>query len=608
MEDVEARFAHLLQPIRDLTKNWEVDVAAQLGEYLEELDQICISFDEGKTTMNFVEAALLIQGSACVYSKKVEYLYSLVYQALDFISGKRRAKQLSSAREDGAGGDVSSGAPLEADDEFLSLDDLPDSRASVDLRTDQAPSEVLIVPLLPMALVALDEMERNASPLYSCQGEVLASRKDFRMNTCTPHPGGAFMLEPVGTSPAEALQPGKEAGRAEEPPVEAPACRSPVPVLGVSQGPGSSPEGPMPGGGVEDEDAEGVAELPEATDPEAPLQPQEPRSPQQSTAQPRGCTLRERPEALEPACQLKETPDPWESLDPFNSLDARPFKKGRPYSVPACVEEAPGQKRKRKGSAKLQDFHQWYLAAYAEHTDGRRPRRKGPSFADMEVLYWTHVREQLEALRKLQRRQVAEPWLPRAEEGLWPVEDHLEDSLEDLGAADDLLEAEDYAETEGAEPGEAADLEAEAMPPAALSYEELVRRNVELFISTSQKFVQETELSQRIREWEGTVQPLLQEQEQRVPFDIHTYGDQLVSKFSQLNQWCPFAELVAGQPAFEVCRSMLASLQLANDYTVDIAQQPGLEAAVDTMSLRLLTHQRAHTRFQTYAAPSMAQP
>uniref|UniRef100_A0A670ZEC9 Condensin-2 complex subunit H2 n=1 Tax=Pseudonaja textilis TaxID=8673 RepID=A0A670ZEC9_PSETE len=36
MEDVESRFMHFLQPIRDLTKNWEVDVAAQLGEYLEE--------------------------------------------------------------------------------------------------------------------------------------------------------------------------------------------------------------------------------------------------------------------------------------------------------------------------------------------------------------------------------------------------------------------------------------------------------------------------------------------------------------------------------------------------------------------------------------------
>lgn len=38
---------------------------------------------------------------------------------------------------------------------------------------------------------------------------------------------------------------------------------------------------------------------------------------------------------------------------------------GRPYSVPACVEEAPGQKRKRKGATKLQDFHQWYLATCA---------------------------------------------------------------------------------------------------------------------------------------------------------------------------------------------------------------------------------------------------
>ncbi|XP_069902629.1 condensin-2 complex subunit H2 isoform X7 [Globicephala melas] len=596
MEDVEARFAHLLQPIRDLTKNWEVDVAAQLGEYLEELDQICISFDEGKTTMNFIEAALLIQGSACVYSKKVEYLYSLVYQALDFISGKKHPPELSMPPQ------------------FLSLDDLSDSRANVDLRSDQASSETLIVPLLPMALVAPDEMEKYNNPLYSCRGEVLASRKDFRMNTCTPHPRGAFMLEPVGMSPTGALLPrnqkGEEAsGRAEEQPVEVSVRRSPVPLLSASQEPGTIPEGPVPGGGGEEEDTEWAAEPPEASAPEVPMEPQEPRSPEQSAAQPRRCALRERREALEPASRLKETPDPWQGLDPFDSLDAKPFRKGRPYSVPPSVEEAPGQKRKRKGTVKLQDFHQWYLAAYAGHADSRRPRRKGPSFADMEVLYWRHVKEQLETLRKLQRREAAERWLPRAQEEPWPAEeDRLEDSLEDLGAAaGDFLEPEEYAEPEGAEPGEDADLEAEAMP-ASLSYEELVRRNVELFIATSQKFVQETELSQRIRDWEDVIQPLLQEQEQHVPFDIHTYGDQVVSRFSQLNQWCPFAELVAGQPAFEVCRSMLASLQLANDYTVEITQQPGLEAAVDTMSLRLLTYQRAHKRFQTYAAPSMVQP
>ncbi|XP_038535357.1 condensin-2 complex subunit H2 isoform X6 [Canis lupus familiaris] len=606
MEDVEARFAHLLQPIRDLTKKlggrWYV--AGPAGgrvsppQILEELDQICISFDEGKTTMNFMEAALLIQGSACVYSKKVEYLYSLVYQALDFISGKKRAKQLSSVREHGADGDTSSMAPQEGEDQFLSLDDLPDARTNVDLRSDLAPREILIIPLLPMALVAPDEVEKNVSPLYSCQGEVLASRKDFRMNTCTAHPRGAFMLELVGIPPTETLLPRnqEEAKRAEEQPMEVSAC-CPIPVLSISPEPGTSPEDPLPAGGGEDEDEEGAAELPEAMAPEV---PQEPRSPQQSAAQPSGWVLRER---REPA-SLKETPDPWQSLDPFDSLDSKPFKKGRPYSVPPRVEEVPGQKRKRKGATKLQDFHQWYLAAYADHADSRRPRRKGPSFADMEVLYWKHVREQLETLRRLQRRELGERWLPRPDEGLWPEDDdNLEDSLEDLRTA----EPEEYAEPPEAQPGAAADLEAEAMS-ASLSYEELVRRNVELFIATSQKFVQETELSQRIREWEDTIQPLLQEQEQHVPFDIHTYGDQVVSRFSQLNQWCPFAELVAGQPAFEVCRSMLASLQLANDYTVEITQQPGLEAAVDTMSLRLLTHQRAHKRFQTYTAPSMAQP
>ncbi|XP_069909230.1 condensin-2 complex subunit H2 isoform X2 [Oryctolagus cuniculus] len=617
MEDVEARFAHLLQPIRDLTKNWEVDVAAQLGEYLEELDQICISFDEGKTTMNFIEAALLIQGSACVYSKKVEYLYSLVYQALDFISGKRRAKQLSSVQEDGASGDTGSRAPQEAEDEFLSLDDFPDSRANVDLKNDQAPSEVIIVPLLPMALVAPDEIEKNHHPLYSRQGEILASRKDFRMNTCIPHPQGAFMLEPVGVSP---LEPGgsfpmarnqKEAGRAEQQPMEVSESRSPVPVPSFSQQPapcpGSSPEGPAPSGGGDDDDAQEAAEIPEAVAPKAAQEPRSPEVGSHSPTLPRRYMLRDRERAPQPPPQPKETPDPWQSLDPFNSLDSKPFKKGRPYSVPVCVEEAPGQKRKRKGPAKLQDFHQWYLAAYADHDDSGRSRRKGPSFADMEVLYWRHVKEQLETLRRLQRREMAERWLPRAEEELWPAEDdRLEGSLEDLGAADDL-EADGCVEAEDERPGEATGLDAEALP-ASLSYEELVRRNVELFIATSQKFVQETELSQRIRDWEDTIQPLLQEQEQHVPFDIHTYGDQVVSRFPQLNEWCPFAELVAGQPAFEVCRSMLASLQLANDYTVEITQQPGLEAAVDTMSLRLLTHQRAHKRFQTYAAPSMAQP
>ena len=34
MEDFQTRYAHLLQPIKDLTRNWDVDVAAELEDYL----------------------------------------------------------------------------------------------------------------------------------------------------------------------------------------------------------------------------------------------------------------------------------------------------------------------------------------------------------------------------------------------------------------------------------------------------------------------------------------------------------------------------------------------------------------------------------------------
>ena len=38
--ELSTRFSHLLQPIRDLTKNWNIDVASALEEYIEEVSDI----------------------------------------------------------------------------------------------------------------------------------------------------------------------------------------------------------------------------------------------------------------------------------------------------------------------------------------------------------------------------------------------------------------------------------------------------------------------------------------------------------------------------------------------------------------------------------------
>ncbi|KAG8440142.1 hypothetical protein GDO86_006078 [Hymenochirus boettgeri] len=619
MDDVESRFTHLLQPIRDLTKNWEVDVAAQLGEYLEELDQICISFDGGETTMNFAEAALLIQGSACIYSKKVEYLYSLVYQALDFISNKKRDQQPASVGSDGVDKDATF-AHRNDEEEFLSLDDISDpKKTNVDMKKDHTLNMINIVPLTPMALVPPEEVEKKNNPLCSHKGEVLASRKDFRMNTCTPHASGAFMLELAGRSPMQFLQQihcQKEANLAqgaqtadpeEENNMEAerPDCTNAVQVLQFSD------EGaPLLDNGNEAEflplndphqDDDGETE-------------QEHIERRKIQTEERGYMLRERVAEKKPAQSIKEVADPWWNLDPFESSDEKPFKKGKHYTLPrGIIDDLSSNKRKRKLSCKLQDFMKWFTTTYWDGAESMKSKRKGPTFADMEVLYWKHVKERLTAQRQLHKR-MGVPFVKEAindeEEFVNPMEDLRDaDCLDNDDHADDVSEHEDLGDNIPAclwEEPAFGDIEPATLQDQ-LTYEDLVRRNVELFIANSQKYAQETVLSLRVREWEDKMGPQLQEQEERGAFDIHDYGNRLTSQFSRVGEWHSFASLMSDKEPYEVCRYMLASLQLANDYTVEVSQKPGLHEGLDSMALCLLSQQRAHERFKTYTAPSVSQ-
>ncbi len=81
--DVDSKFKHLIAPIQDLAQNWDIDIAESLSEYLDELEHLQVKFGQNEKSLNFAEAALLIQGSTAVYSRKVEYLHRLVLQALE---------------------------------------------------------------------------------------------------------------------------------------------------------------------------------------------------------------------------------------------------------------------------------------------------------------------------------------------------------------------------------------------------------------------------------------------------------------------------------------------------------------------------------------------
>lgn len=137
----ECRYKYLLQPIKDIASNWDIDIADSLSEYLEELDQLRISVDDGRSSVNFAEAALLIQGSAVVYSRKVEHLHSLVLRSLDCIARKTAAASSSSKDKQvlarGSAIEDTDILLFDSDPSFLLLDHVIEEGHNIDLRSKQ---------------------------------------------------------------------------------------------------------------------------------------------------------------------------------------------------------------------------------------------------------------------------------------------------------------------------------------------------------------------------------------------------------------------------------------------------------------------------------------
>ncbi|KAF6251838.1 hypothetical protein COO60DRAFT_580039 [Scenedesmus sp. NREL 46B-D3] len=207
MADIDAdkelrdnRFSYLLQPIRDLAANWDINIAGELEEYLEELEHLTFTIEGCGPALNFAEAALLIQGTTCVFSKKVEYLHSLVYQALETIFNKKQKERQAAANRNKAvrGGDAGLlGADgLDDPEAFLSVGSQLElaPRADIDLADDEetAPPELLRP---PTALLALEDAASGQGGPGGAQAGARGEVGSYRLAQCAVHVSGALLLE-----------------------------------------------------------------------------------------------------------------------------------------------------------------------------------------------------------------------------------------------------------------------------------------------------------------------------------------------------------------------------------------------------------------------------
>ena len=66
----------------------QVPLAELLSGYIDDIQHLTITFDGGQSSINFAQAALVLQGTVSVYSKKIEFLWKLVGEMLDMLSNK----------------------------------------------------------------------------------------------------------------------------------------------------------------------------------------------------------------------------------------------------------------------------------------------------------------------------------------------------------------------------------------------------------------------------------------------------------------------------------------------------------------------------------------
>ncbi|GLC65675.1 hypothetical protein PLESTF_000327800 [Pleodorina starrii] len=156
--------------------------------------------------VDFAEAALLIQGSAVVFSKKVEYLYNLTYQAIEAVKGRRRpdgqpegdaGQPAAAARGRGAAA-ARAGDDDEDDclDHFWNDEDLLKEMGDLDLTPEEGalPNAGLAV-RPPAALLALEDHGPGGAGGTS-GGKGDGDSGVYRLQQCIVHCSGALMLDP----------------------------------------------------------------------------------------------------------------------------------------------------------------------------------------------------------------------------------------------------------------------------------------------------------------------------------------------------------------------------------------------------------------------------
>jgi condensin-2 complex subunit H2 len=334
-----------------------------------------------------------------------------------------------------------------------------------------------------------------------------------------------------------------------------------------------------------------------------------------------------------------KVPDPWAPLDPHEvkKQDEKPFRKGNTFRPPkASQSKAKKRKSVDQPPPPKQPLLEFIVDSFYSHSSlFPKQQWKAPSYPESEAQHWkeTNVRKRrqkmMTAKLKQARKEAVLVQAPAMEEvddedggySLNYVHDDVvdDDSLQNqvdtaLGRVGGGEVVGDYSPPHGTRVDPVAfnvscDVTTKR-PGLVQSYEELVRDYVEQTLVQAHTYAQETELSKRVQEWDDRIRPQLQEEDRHPPFDIHTYGSQIVEDLDHTmrqteSEWISFVDLVNGKTRYDICRIFSAMLQLANNHNVKIDVAEHRDEGEDSFSLQLLSKKLVFEDILEFRAPSV---
>lgn len=568
---------HEVHAERDLESNWEVDLAKKLEEYLL---KICsgeiTSEEEGHIPVNFAEAALLLQGSIQVYSRKVEYLYTLVLRALEFLSHKRQQDHIdgTSVQPEENGACAVAG---EENDQFWGLDEIPvEEKNSLDGTAGKLVNlDHFIKP--PANLVVLEgdcfdaggdggELESfllSTTNLY--QDFILLDTSDaVAVNEFLKGSNAATTQKDInrGTSTRKSfLSPARSGGSARR----LSAAKSQFANSNCSPKHNCS------------FDAENV-------------QPSSPASAGLNDCNygfdmDGGCDASRDSDNSD-----DDNDDPWKPLNPHEqgNLRVKPFRKVKSLKKNTVNVRQPVTMSTLFPLAKLHGpispelMEMWEMR---QHVHERQRDSQPPLYEKLRQSLINEGNETGGTFFNLgaDNEDNDNEYDSGNHDFDMPDNAYMEEDIPPFRKEDEFEDA--HFNTD------------EAIDLSQASLEDLCRSHLNALLASIAESEKQTEMAARVSTWKQRIEHNLEEQESHPPFDIQDYGERILDKFSLLSLEpsssgvLSFSDLVGGQEKYDVARSFSSLLQLVNNGEVALERN-----GVDGVSVCYASENPFHVR------------